>query len=74
MEPGGFYINAEHVSITLMLSQRFNGSSLFLPYLMRARLILGIVGTTICPDAYAVHIIEPSKDSEEKYRWKLPLI
>jgi hypothetical protein len=73
MEPGGFYKIAEHTSVTLR-SARFNGSSLFLPYLMRARLILGMMGTTICPDAYAVHIIEPSKDSEEKYRWKLPLI
>lgn len=73
MEPGGFYINAEHANLVYW-SVRFNDSSLFLPYLMRARLILGIVGTTICPDAYAVHIIEPSKDSEEKYRWKLPLI
>jgi hypothetical protein len=40
------------------------------PYFMRARLILGMLGTSICAHAYAVHIIDPSKDSEEKYRWK----
>jgi hypothetical protein len=37
---------------------------------MQARLILGMLGTTICEDAYAEHRIEPSKDSEENYRWK----
>ncbi|OPH60785.1 hypothetical protein BC351_16435 [Paenibacillus ferrarius] len=65
MESEGFYKIVEHSNVTL---NRINCSSLFLPYLMRARLILGMLGTTIYPDAYAVHIIDPSKDSEEKYR------